>query len=221
MKTTSVSTRRRFVQTAGAALSATAAAAVAASPMSAGEGSSLEARLAALEDTDAIRRVHLAYLAYVNDHAWEEALTLFADDAEVRFAGGAFAGREHGIRRLFVEHFGRALAEGRPDPVPTQLLAHAPHLDVIDVAADRRTATAAYHCTAQVSAAIAADCTIAEMAIQQGDGSLRWQDAGRIEAAYVREEEGWRIARLDYGRIATARSGPPLPPPIFIGSAMT
>jgi len=197
------------------------AAAVAASPMRADEGPSLEARLAALRDTDAIRRVHLAYLAHVNDRAWEDVLTLFAEDAEIRFAGGSFVGRERGVRRLFVEHFARSLAESRPGPVHTSLQSREPHLDVIDVAADRRTASATYHCTAQVSAAIASDCTLAEMAIQQGEGALRWQEAGTIEAAYVREGDVWRITCLDYGRIATARSGPPLPPPIFMGRAMT
>ena len=198
MEHQSISSRRRFVRTAGAALSATAAAAVAAVPASAVDGLSLEGRLARLEDTEAIRRLHLAWLAHVNDGARETALPLFAADAEVQFAGGVFAGRERGIRRLLVDHFGRSLAEARPGPVPTFLQSRDPHLDAIEVAPDRRTAAARLRCTAHMASAIGPDCTLAAMAIQQGEGTLRWQETADIEAAYVREGEVWRISWLIY-----------------------
>jgi hypothetical protein len=193
-----VSSRRRFGRTAGAALSATAAAAVAAAPAGAGDGQTIEARLARLEDAEAIRRLHLAWLAHVNEGAWESARELFAADAEVQFAGGVFAGRERGIRRLLVEHFGRSLGVARPGPVPTFLQSRDPHLDAIDVAPDRHTATARLRCTARVASAIGPDCTLAEMAILQGVGTLRWQETADVVAAYLREGAAWRIARLVY-----------------------
>lgn len=198
MEHRTVASRRRFVRTAGAALSATAAAAVTASPLTAAGGDLLQARLARLEDIDAIRRVHFALVASLNDRAWERALDLFDVDAEVHLAGGVFAGRDRGLRRLFVEHFGRSLVEARPGPVHTYLRSHEPHLDAFDVAPDRRSATATHRCVAQVSAAIAPDCTLAEMALQQGEGALRWQETADIEATYVRTGASWTIARLAY-----------------------
>jgi hypothetical protein len=36
------------------------------------------------------------------------------------------------------------------------------------------------------------------MAIQQGEGALRWLEAGEVDAAYVREGGTWSIARLAY-----------------------
>jgi len=198
MKEQPVSSRRRFVRTAGAALSATAAAAVAAVPMNADGTDPLVARLARLEDVDAIRRVHVDLLASLNDRVWGRALGLFAADARVHLAGGVFEGRDRGLRRLFVEHFGRSLAEARPGPVLTYLRSHEPHLDVVEVAPDRRSATATYRCVTQVSAAITPDCTLAEMALLQGEGALRWQETAAIEAAYVREGESWAIVRLAY-----------------------
>jgi len=192
-----VSSRRRFVRTAGAVLSATAAAAVSV-PASADGGPTLEARLARLEDAEAIRRLHLAWLAGINDRAWVKALALFAADAEVQFAGGAFVGREYGIRRLFVEHFGRSLDDARPEPVLTSLQSRDPHLDQISVAPDRRTATACYRSTAHAATALEPDCTLAEMAILQGGGTVTSVESGEVHATYVRDGRAWRIARLAY-----------------------
>jgi hypothetical protein len=65
MTTTTGSTRRSFIQTAGAALSVPLAAAAATVSVSA-EGDLLNARIARLEDLDAIRSLNLEYARQVN-----------------------------------------------------------------------------------------------------------------------------------------------------------
>ena len=62
MRTTSSSTRRSFLQTAGSALSVPLAAAAASVPVrAAGDGDSPNARLARLEDLEAIRALNLEF----------------------------------------------------------------------------------------------------------------------------------------------------------------
>ena len=66
MTTNAGSTRRSFIQTAGAALSAPLAAAAATVPVNATDSDPLNARLAHLEDLDAIRALNREYARQVN-----------------------------------------------------------------------------------------------------------------------------------------------------------
>lgn len=81
-----VSTRRRFFTKTGAALTAPLAFATAgASENRNQENAALKARLAELEDANAIRELQLSYFRHVNIGAREAAAVLFADPARASF----------------------------------------------------------------------------------------------------------------------------------------
>jgi len=171
MNTRDRSTRRLFFWQAGAALSAPLAVATAqASARSVGGDGRLQARLAAFEDVDAIRGLHQTYARLVNAGAHGEIATLFAEPESTQ--------TDETIRTLLGHAFG----------------AH----DVIEVAPDRKTATARIHCTVETETAIESSCTLVEMARQQGEGLLRHSERRVLESAYVKRDGVWKIARSQY-----------------------
>ena len=194
--------RRSFFWKAGAAFSATlASVAVGATRLGASEpGSADEQRkqLDLLEDTHAIRGLHYAYGNALNQRQYEEVVHLFADDSEVYFNGGLFVGKDHGVRRLYVEHFGRRLTAGEDAPVHAYLLDRSPQQDSIEVAPDRKTAKARFHCLIRVEAALTSNLPLIEMARQQGQGIRQWWEGGVFENAYVQEDGVWKIKQLAY-----------------------
>lgn len=167
MKTKTVATRRRFFWQAGAALSAPLA--VAATPASARaeDGEALEARLAELEDQNAIRALSQTYARLMNARARDEVAELFADPSE--------ANLDESIRSVSADRFGEP--------------------DVIEVAADRRTAAARMRCTVEIEIAIGPSCPLVEMARQQGEGVLRRSEGCVLESTYVRRGGVWKIER--------------------------
>ena len=173
MTTKTVSTRRRFFWKAGAVLSAPLAAVTARDASAEGvadESAALRVRLAMLEDVEAIRELHRTYARLINAQARAEAAALFAAPAEARL--------DVRIRRLTADRFGQE--------------------DVIEVAADRATATARIHCTVETETPIEPRCPLVEMARAQGDGVVRWSERGVLENAYVKERGAWRILRSAY-----------------------
>jgi hypothetical protein len=187
MKPRSVSTRRAFFCSAGAALSGPLALA-AATPRQ-------QARAGSLEDENAIRAVQLAYASRLNERAYTEVLDLFAEDAQVLLSGVTFAGTT-GIRRLYLGHFAQRGIAG-PHPVHVLLIPYAPQLDIIRVAADRQSATGRFHYLVDAEAPLPAGPPLVEMARQQG-GTMRWREHGACENSYVRVGEAWKITRLEY-----------------------
>jgi len=168
MATKTVSTRRSFISVAGMALSAPLAAGVAgaaASPVAGGDD--LKARLAMLEDLDAIRTLTQAFARHVNAGAHDEIAALFADPS-----GGHIDPSIHGIdANGFGEH------------------------DVIDIAPDRQTATARLYCTVHTETAIGPSCPLVDMARQQGGGVVRLAEPGVFENLYVKRDGMWKIQR--------------------------
>ena len=77
--------------------------------------------------------------------------------------------------------------------------------DVVEIAADGRSATARFHCLMQSETALEARASIVEMARQQGEGSLQWWEAGVFENAYVKDGGKWKVQQLAY-RATTSRS---------------
>ncbi len=159
------SARRRFFWKAGAALSAPLA--VVAPNASTAEGPALEARLAMLEDLNAIRGVNLAYVRHVNAGAHREAAALFADPAQARLAG---------IRALAADPL------GGDD-------------DAIELSADGTAATARSHCTLTTETPIEPSCPLVEMARAQGGGVTKRSERGLLESAYVKVDGVWMIER--------------------------
>jgi len=170
MKPTVDSARRRFFWKATAALSAPLAVVVAASASeSTGEDSvALKARLAMLEDANAIRDLQCAYAKHVNARAYDVVASLFAEAAAAQ-----------------VDTSIRALAA---DPRGGD--------DTIEIADDGKRATARLHCTVESETAIEPSCPLVEMARAQGGGITKRSERGVLEGAYVKEDDIWKIGRL-------------------------
>lgn len=168
MTTTTISTRRSFIRTAGAALSVPLTAAAPIALAGAGrEGNELKERLAMLEDVNAVRALNQAYARHVNAAAHEEIAGLFADPSD--------APVDRGVRGVTADRFGEN--------------------DVIEVAADRATAAASLHCLVETESIIGPTCPPVEMARAQGGGVVRSSERGVFENLYVRRERIWKIHR--------------------------
>jgi hypothetical protein len=76
----------------------------------------------------------------------------------------------------------------------------------VEVAPNRRTATARFGCAAQAESALAFPSSVVEMAKHQGEGCTRAWREGVFESAYVREGAAWKISRLGYRDKSTAVS---------------
>jgi hypothetical protein len=201
--------RRSFIWKTGAALSAVLASAVAgASKPQADEKEtlkeqvdSLSNQLGILEDANAIRKLHQAYGYYLDKRIYEEVVKLFADDGEVYFNGGIFVSKDKGVRRLYVDHFGRGFSGRNGGPMHGFLLDHTQQQDTVDVAADRKSAKARFHCFMQAGAPVASESSLMEMARLQGQGILQWWEGGVYENSYVKDGDIWKIKKLDYRAI--------------------
>ena len=171
MNMETLSTRRRFLSNAGAALSAPlAVAGVNAAQAGAEDHASPEARLEELEDVNAIRKLHHTYARLVNRRAYDEVARLFAVPSEAEV--------DPGIRGLSADRFGED--------------------DLIELTADRRSATGRFHSVAEIETAIGPSCTLVEMARAQGEGFVRRSEKRVIEAAYVREAGVSKIRRAAF-----------------------
>jgi len=167
MSTKSVTTRRRFFWNAGAVLSAPLAVAAGDASALGEDAGALRARLAELEDLNAIRELQRAYARHVNAQARDSFAALFADPANSPF--------DASIWSIAAEPFA---AQG-----------------VIVFADDRATARARMACTVGVATAIEPSCTLVEMARQQGGGMVRRFEQRVLEHAYVKQGGVWKISR--------------------------
>ena len=169
MSTNEVSTRRRFFGQAGAALSVplTATAALAGSAQQ-NRADDSAARLAALEDVNAIRTLQREYARLVNAGAHEDAGRLFATPSAAPI--------DASLRRLAADRF----------------TAH----DVIEVAPGGATATARLECTVESETAIAGSYTLVDMLREQGEAALRTVERRVLESEYVKQGGAWKIASL-------------------------
>jgi hypothetical protein len=169
--TKTAATRRSFIAIAGAALSAPVAAAAATSsmwlPPSGGRLDPLEARLAELEDLDAIRALNQAHARHVTAGTHERVAALFANPSDAPI--------DPDIREIAPDGFGER--------------------DAIEIAEDRQTATARLHVTVRTETAIGPDCPLVDMARLQGGGVVSRLDSVVFENAYVRRDGVWRILR--------------------------
>ena len=144
---------------------------------------------------DAVRALHREYIRRLNTGALDQLPDLFSSRARVWFNGGIFEGRDRGVRRLFVEHFGKRL---RPEPAHLTLLDRPHAEDFIEVASDGAFARARFHCLVQAQSTFQSTLTLIEMARQQGQGAAQWWEMGRFDYTYARSDVGWRMAGLRY-----------------------
>jgi hypothetical protein len=201
--------RRSFIWKTGSALSAVLASALAgiSKPRSDDPDAlreqvdRLSKQLGILEDTNTIRKLHHAYGYYLDKGIWEEIVNLFADDGEVYFNGGIFEGKNRGVRRLYIDYFGKGFAGNNFGPIQGFLLDQTQEQDVVEVAPDRKRAKARFHCLMQMAVKVVSDSPLMEMARQQGQGILQWWEGGVYENSYGRDGDVWKIKKLDYHAI--------------------
>ena len=190
--------RRSFIKKSGVALSGVLAAAVAGSAKAAPSESAngeLALRLGKLEDANAVREIYRAYESAINHGRYEDALNLFAADSEVAFEGGIFAGKDKGVRRLYMENFRQGLTGKKVE-------ASEPSIDTtaenIEPSADRKSAKAVFPYSMRVGAPMDAGLQLVQMARLQGGGILRRHESGHCEVSFVKDGEIWKISRIEY-----------------------
>jgi hypothetical protein len=201
--------RRSFIWKTGAAMSAVVASAVAGIPNHRidpnadlkGQLDHLASRIECLEDANAIRRLHQAYESRLDRGMYEEVAGMFADDAQVVYNGGLFTGKD-GIRRLYCDHFASSCTGRKIEPAPGFETDPAQQLDIVEVAADRKTATGQFPYSMQVGTPMAGDSSLVAMARLQGEGIVNWWECGIHQVSYVKNDSAWKISRLEY-RVAS------------------
>jgi hypothetical protein len=169
MKTTVNSARRGFLWKASAALAAPLAVGAASASAHATARDASQARLAELEDVNAIRELTRRYVRHVNAGAHEDAAALFAEPARAD------------------KRFARTLSA---DPLGGE--------DSIEIAAGGTSATGRLHCTGVIETPIEPATPLVEMARAQGGGVVRRSERGVLEGTYVKRDGGWRIGRLSF-----------------------
>lgn len=155
-----------------------------------GELERMAKHLAMLEDVQAIRKLQHAYGYYLDKGLYEQVVDLFAEDGEVVFMGGLYKGKA-GQRRLYIENFRKRFVGGREGPRKGLLLDHVQLQDIIDVAPDRRSAEARFRCFMQAG-------THESTPDLPSGLPLQWWEGGIYENTYRRENDVWKIQRLNY-----------------------
>lgn len=168
MKKGTRSTRRSFLK--GGALLAAPLAAIAAPAAALAADDDLKRRLARLENEAAIRELHQGWLRRVNSATRDTSMALFADPQAVCF--------DQAVRSVSPD-----LSRGR---------------DVIDVAADGKSAAGRFPCVVETESAIPRDCTLAEMAHAQGSGFLRRTEWRVLQVEYVKASGAWAIQKAEF-----------------------
>ena len=170
MKSTVNSARRGFLWKASAALAAPlTVGAATATAHAAVEHDSLRARLAQLEDVNAIRELTRRYVRHVNAGAHDEAAALFAEPARADMRA---------TRTLAADPFGGE--------------------DAIEIAASGAAATARLHCSAEIETPIEPVTPLVAMARAQGGGAVRRMERGLLEGTYAKRGGAWKIERLTF-----------------------
>jgi hypothetical protein len=198
--------RRSFIWKTGAAMSAVLASAVAGVSKPKDDPNAglkdridqLSNQVGSLEDANAIRRLHQAYESLLDRGMYEEIVDMFTDDGEVIFNGGLFSGKDGGIRRLYCERFKSGLSGKKIEPAPGFEPDPSRQLDIVEVSADRRTATGQFPFSLQVGIPMTEDSSLVAMARLQGEGILKWWEGGVHEASYIKVGDSWKIRRLEY-----------------------
>jgi hypothetical protein len=191
---------------AGAAVSAALASAVPGmSSRKSGQEDGSEAerlanRLGILEDENSIRALHRTYETLLDGGRYDEVVGLFAEDAEVVFNGSVYQGRKDGVSRLYCDCFNSGLTGKKIGPAPGFEVNAEQHPETINVAADRRFASAQFHYSIQVGTPMAPDSQLVQMARLHGGGIAKRCEAGIYEVSYAKDasDGSWKMRRLEH-----------------------
>ena len=130
----------------------------------------LKARLAKLEDEAAIRGLHQDWLRRINAGDGDAAKPLFADTQDVAF--------DSAVRSIAADH------SAEPD--------------VIEIASDSNSASGQFYCLLEIETSIPQDCTLAQMAHEQGSGFIRRTQRGVLKVEYAKTFGAWTIAKIKF-----------------------
>lgn len=138
----------------------------------------LQARLQAIEDREAVERLTRSYGYYVDKGQWDEIADLFADTGRVEIAGrGVYIGK-----RSVTTFFRQVLGHGKNGLAEGMLFNHLIFQGIVDVAADGRTARGRWQVFAQVGS-------------YQHFGV--WAE-GIFVNQYVKENGVWKFSEMHY-----------------------
>ena len=144
----------------------------------------LERRAQRHEDIQAVRTLQFKYGYYMDKCLFAEIVDLFSEQAELRFMGGVFHGKE-GARRLY------GGSSGLNGPVDGMLFEHLIVQDIVDISPDGRTAYGRFRTFMQGGVH-----ETKKDAPPQIPGQF-WE-GGIYENEYVKEGGVWKIARLHF-----------------------
>ena len=156
----------------GGALIAAPLAAVAA-PALVKADDELKARLAKLENEAAIRELHQTWLRRINTGAADAAAPLFSFPESGTF--------DQAVRSIAADHAGQP--------------------DMIEIAADAKSAVGRFHCAVEIETTIAQDCTLAQMARAQGGGFVRRMERRVLNVEYEKASGAWAIAKIEFAPV--------------------
>lgn len=154
--------------------------------------SSVERRLGALEDVNAIRHLHHAYGYYIDKCLYDEVVELFSDTSRITFLNGVYIGRA-GARRLYCDWFREHFTGGHNGPAYGFLLDHLMMQDIVDIAPDRQSAKARFRCFMQGGYHQSRDPI-------PNFPAANWE-GGIYENTYVKEGGVWKIDKFSYNML--------------------
>ena len=163
------------------------------SPDTAAAIAALTRRVTALEDVNAIRKLHFAYGYYIDKCMYHEVVDLFADDSEQHFLNGIYKGKA-GAHRLYCDWFRNLFTAATTAPMYGFLLDHLIMQDIIDIAPDGQTAKCARAASCRVA------CTSRSRSKIEGLPEMFWE-GGIYENQYVKENGVWKIKLLNYNML--------------------
>jgi hypothetical protein len=148
------------------------------------EVAALRRELGILQDIQAVRTLQFKYGYYMDKCLFPAIVDLFADDAELRFMGGVFKGKE-GARRLY------GGATGLNGPTDGLLFEHIIAQDIVDVDPDGRTAKGRFRCF------MVGGVHHTNPSPPPNIPAAFWE-GGIYENEYVKEDGVWKIKLFNY-----------------------
>lgn len=140
--------------------------------------SALEARVARLDDIEAINKLTRAYGYYVDKQLWNEVVDTFSDDAVVEIAGrGVYKGRK-GVDDLFRG----AMGGGEIGLKPGTLFNHMILQGIVDIDPGGKTAKARWRAFVQIA---------------RSQKIALWSE-GTYENQYVKQGGIWKISKMHF-----------------------
>ena len=152
----------------------------------------LEGRLQRREDEIDVRNLQYLYGYLIDKCMYDQVIDLFTDDAEVRFFGGVWKGKE-GVRRLYVDRFRKRFTHDNNGPIDGFLLDHPQLQTIVTIEPDGKTARLRGRSTMQAG----------RHKDYEGDAphlkKRQWWEGGLYENTYRKGDDGkWRIHVLNY-----------------------